>query len=94
MKTHYLHLSAFTCVACNGPVISGAVTTRETEIQRETDIKQVGSICLSCGRKYSSVPISRAVRHIAPFEWTSPDLAVRRQASTQEAVSVVSPTLT
>ena len=38
MTTHYLHLCAYTCVACNGPVISGSFTTRETEIQRETDI--------------------------------------------------------
>jgi hypothetical protein len=89
MKTHYLHLSAFSCVECNGPVISGAVTTRETEIQRETDIKQVGSICLSCGRQYSSLPTSLAIRHIAPFEWTSSDLANKKRASIQEAMSVV-----
>ena len=89
VKTHYLHLSAFTCAECNGPVVSGSVATRETEIQRESDIRQVGSICLSCGQRYSSLPTSRPVRDIAPFEWTTPGLAVKPQVSTQEAVSVM-----
>lgn len=88
MTTHYLHLSAFTCVECSGPVISGSVATRENESQRETDIRQIGTICLSCGRKYGSLPTSRAVRHIAPFEWTSPDLTVKTPASAQEALAV------
>lgn len=32
MRTHYLHLSAFTCEACSCPVISGSLATRATEI--------------------------------------------------------------
>ena len=47
MRRHYLHLAAFDCAACNGPVISGSMATRETDIQRETGIKQIGAICLS-----------------------------------------------
>jgi hypothetical protein len=74
MKTHYLSLSAFTCVECNGPVISGSVATRETEIQRPSEVRQIGSICLACKKQYGSLPTSRAVRHIAPFEWSAPVL--------------------
>jgi hypothetical protein len=71
VKTHYLSLSAFTCMECNGPVISGSVATRETEIQRPTEIRLIGAICLACKKQYRSLPTSRAVRHIAPFEWSA-----------------------
>ncbi len=81
MKTHYLSLSAFSCVECNGPVISGSIATRETEIQRETDVRQIGSVCLACRRQYGSLPTSRAVRHIAPFEWISPDLGGKKDTA-------------
>jgi hypothetical protein len=80
MKTHYLHLCAYICVACRGPVISGSFATRETEIQRETDIRQIGSICLSCGKRYGSPPTSRVVRHLAPFEWKPVDLVDKKDA--------------
>ena len=85
MRAHYLHLAAFDCIACNGPVISGSVTTRETAIQRETGIKQVGAICLTCGKRYNSLPTSRAVRHIAPFEWNF----VSNKEEHEESASVV-----
>ncbi len=88
MRTHYLHLCVFACIACNGPVISGSTATKETEIQRETDIKQIGTVCLSCGKRYGSLPISRTVRHIAPFEWNSAELADRNETSIQEAAAV------
>ena len=70
-QIHYLHLAAFTCEACNGPVISGSFATRETEIQRETDIQEIGSVCLSYRKQYISIPASRPMRHIAPLEWNS-----------------------
>jgi hypothetical protein len=87
MRTNYLSLSAFACVECNGPVISGSVGTRETEIQRETDVRQIGSICLSCKKQYGSLPTSRAVRHLAPFEWRSPDHPKQEDVSPPEAAS-------
>ena len=71
MTTHYLHLSASICGECNGPVISGSGSTRETEIQRETDVRRFGSVCLSCGKRYVGVPASGVVRHMAPFEWNA-----------------------
>ena len=54
MQRHYLHLAAFICEVCNGPVISGSFATRETEIERETDIQEIGSVCLSCRKQYDS----------------------------------------
>jgi hypothetical protein len=90
MQTHYLHLAAFTCDACNGPVISGSFATRETEIQRESDIREIGSVCLSCRKQYSSLPASRPVRHMAPVEWESREPASKEQnVSAREPVSVV-----
>jgi hypothetical protein len=88
MRTHYLSLCAFACVECSGPVISGSYSTRETEIQRATDIRQVGSICLACGKQYGSLPTSRAIRHIAPFEWATPDVGGKKE-NTVESRSVV-----
>ena len=85
MPTHYLHLAAFTCDACNGPVISGSFATRETETQRESDIQNIGSICLSCGKQFTSLPTS-CVRQIAPLEWVS-----REPAPKQQKISVPEP---
>jgi len=53
MKTRYLHLSAFSCDKCQGPVISGSTGIRENEISKEIDIREVGAICLSCGHRQS-----------------------------------------
>ncbi len=85
MRRRYLHLAAFDCAACNGPVISGSIATREADIQRETGIKQIGAICLACGKRYNSLPTARAVRHIAPFEWNSVD----QEGAVPKSVSVV-----
>lgn len=68
MRKQYLHLSAYTCDACAGPVIAGAVAVRENEISRETDIRQVGAICLSCGHRPGGTEAARA-RHLLPIEW-------------------------
>jgi hypothetical protein len=89
MPTHYLHLAAFTCEACNGPVIAGSFATRETETQRESDIRDIGSFCLSCGKQFDSLPTSRPVRHIAPLEWSSREPALKEKVSAREPDSVV-----
>src|SRR5712671_7797142 len=41
MKKQYLHLSAYSCDKCSGPVIAGSLGVRENEISKETDIRQV-----------------------------------------------------
>ena len=40
MKIQYLHLSAYSCDKCTGPVVAGSLAVRENEISKETDIRQ------------------------------------------------------
>ena len=46
MKRQYLHLSAYVCDECAGPVIAGSTAVRENEISKETDLREGGAICL------------------------------------------------
>ena len=69
MRKQYLHLSAYACDLCAGPVVAGAVAVRENEISRETDIRQVGAICLSCGQRQSGLTEPEGARHLLPIEW-------------------------
>jgi hypothetical protein len=67
MKRQYLHLSAYLCDKCKGPVISGSLAVRENEISSETDIRQVGAICLSCGHRQNKA--TEPTRYFPPVEW-------------------------
>ena len=69
MQTTYLHISAYPCDKCDGPVISGEFGTRETEISRESALTQVGAACLSCGNKQTEMTDGNVVRQFAPVEW-------------------------
>ncbi len=71
MKTKYLHISAYPCNECDGPVISAAFGIRESEITREGELAQVGAVCLSCGNKQSKMVNGNIVRQFAPVEWAS-----------------------
>lgn len=73
MRKEYLHLSAYPCDACQGPVIAGSLAVRENEISRETDIRQVGAICLSCGHRQSAATPPARARHVLPLEWVPAD---------------------
>ena len=73
MKRQYLHLSAYPCDACAGPVIAGSLGVRENEISKETDIRHVGAICLSCGHRQDAATEPARARHLMPIEWTSAD---------------------
>jgi hypothetical protein len=53
MKKQYLQLSTNPSDNCKGPVVSGWVAVRESEISKESEIRQVGTICLSCGHGQS-----------------------------------------
>lgn len=68
-ETHYLHLSAFPCEKCNGPVIAGSMGTRHDDISQETDITKIGAACIACGFQ----PViwkDPAVNHqFRPVEW-------------------------
>ena len=72
MRKQYLHLSAYTCDQCNGPVVSGSLAVRENEISRETDIREVGAICLSCGHRQSRATGLERIHQFFPTEW-APD---------------------
>jgi len=69
MKKQYLHLSAYSCDKCNGPVIAGLLAVRENEISKETDIREVGAICLSCSHRQSRATAPGTARHFPPIEW-------------------------
>ena len=70
MQTKYLHISAYACDNCDGPVISGAFGIRETEITRESALTPVGAVCLSCGNKQTEIGSSNVARQFAPVEWS------------------------
>jgi hypothetical protein len=69
MRKQYLHLSAYACDLCAGPVIAGAVAVRENEISKETGITPVGAICLSCSHRQSGPTEPGRARHLLPIEW-------------------------
>jgi len=69
MRKQYLHLSAFPCDMCAGPVLSGSVAVRENEISKETDIRPVGAICLSCGHRQNKVTEPARACHFPPIAW-------------------------
>jgi len=69
MRKQYLHLSAYSCDKCHGPVVSASLAVRENVISKETDIRQVGAICLSCGHRQTNEAGTVGVRHFSPVEW-------------------------
>ena len=77
MRKQYLHLSAYSCDSCHGPVVSASLAVRENAISKETDIRQVGAICLSCGHRQQSATGTAAVRHFLPMEWEPKDATDR-----------------
>jgi hypothetical protein len=67
--THYLHLTAFPCQKCNGPVISGSLGIRHDVITQETEVHAVGAICIACGSRPEAI-LAPAVDHgFRPIEW-------------------------
>jgi len=72
MRKQYLHLSAYSCDKCEGPVISGSIGVRENEISKETDIREVGAICLSCGHRQSKATGPGGTRDLPPIQWSAP----------------------
>ena len=72
MKSYYLHLRAFPCDICQGPVVSGSTGARDGDIQRETEIKEVGAICLSCGHRQKEPTETDSTRYFPPVLWDVP----------------------
>lgn len=69
MRKQFLHLSVYLCNNCSGPVVAGSVAVRENEISRETGFKDVGAICLSCGRRPDQEIEPAQIRHFPPVGW-------------------------
>jgi len=71
MRKQYLHLSVYSCDKCDGPVVTGSLAVRENEISKETEIRQVGAICLSCGHRCDKTMALGKTRQFLPVEWES-----------------------
>lgn len=71
MKNQYLHLSVYSCDLCAGPVVAGSTAVRENEISKETDICEVGAICLSRGRRQSKATEPGLAGVFPPTRWES-----------------------
>jgi len=71
MKRQYLHLSAYSCDKCAGPVIAGSIAVRENEISKETGIRAVGAICLTCGYRQSKATEPGLTHDFPPTQWES-----------------------
>lgn len=69
MRKQYLHLSAYSCDQCDGPVVTGSLAVRENEISKETDIRALGEMCLSCGHRQQHAGNAKFTRHFLPVEW-------------------------
>jgi len=67
--THYLHLSAFPCANCNGPVIAGSLGTRPDDITREINVREIGALCLACGFRPESVVEPSVGHRFRPVQW-------------------------
>ena len=76
MKTYYLHLRAFSCDLCQGPVVTGSTAVRERDIEKETEITQVGAICLSCGHRQSEATAPGRTRDFPTVLWEPPKAAL------------------
>jgi hypothetical protein len=75
MRKQYLHLSVYSCDKCSGPVVAGSLAVRENEISKETDIKPVGAICLSCGHRQSKMKGLGIAQQFPPVEWEQQTLS-------------------
>jgi hypothetical protein len=75
MSKQYLHLAAYPCDACAGPVVAGYLGVRENEISKETNIRHVGAICISCGSRQPAVTEPSRAHHLMPIEWAPADAA-------------------
>jgi len=67
--THYLHIFAFRCAKCNGPVIVGSLGTRPDNISREIDVRDIGAVWLACGFKPEIMADPDVEHRFRPVQW-------------------------
>lgn len=68
-RKQYLHVTAYPCGKCTGPVVSGSLGIRENVIARETEIMLLAGICLACGNRQERLPNASTTRGFFPVEW-------------------------
>ncbi|MCU1286266.1 MAG: hypothetical protein JWO13_2616 [Acidobacteriales bacterium] len=69
MRRQYLHLCIYRCDNCEGPVVTGSLAVRENEISERSEIRELGAMCLSCGKKQAKPADSHDARDISPVPW-------------------------
>ena len=77
MRRQYLTLSAYPCDKCAGAVVAGSLAVRENEISRETDIRQVGVICLFPGHRQDKAADLAFAHDLPPVAWEPVNATVR-----------------
>jgi hypothetical protein len=55
----------------------------ENEISKETDIRQLGAICLSCGHPQCAATEPARARHMLPIEWALADAVKASRQTTR-----------
>jgi hypothetical protein len=75
MRKQYLHLSVYVCDQCSGPAVAGSLAVRENEISKETDIRALGEMCLSCGHRQHHAKNVDFARHFLPVPWQPADVS-------------------
>lgn len=69
MKKQYLHITAYACDKCKGPVVAGSLGVRETVVSRETEVRLLAGVCLACGNRQARLPDASCVREFLPVDW-------------------------
>jgi len=90
MTMQRLHLCAYPCEKCSGPVVAASLGVRESEIKKEA-ITFVGAACLSCGNKQDVQTLP--LRRFFPTAWDisnkdAGELDVHTTIADQSAASV------
>ena len=67
MPIQYLHLCAYPCEKCKGPVIAASLGIRETNLTKEVDIRHIRAVCLYCGNHQDTR--TTPARDFFPAQW-------------------------
>src|SRR5579863_6563022 len=78
---HYLHLYAFPCEKCSGPVIVGSIGRKEDDISHEMGIGGIGAVCIACRWRPDSMISPLAGHCFRPVEWSWP---IQKRAATED----------
>ena len=50
-------------------MVSASLGLRENEISKESQIRQIGAICLECGHRQNQATERLRARYLPPIEW-------------------------